>query len=374
MSFSNTAKKLRQRLEVPKHESDGFEVTPLINHDIKPLEPARRTWGRSSFTFFWLVSNVNLSNWTAGSALISLGLNVGQSVTAIVLGNIMVAMTVVLTGAPGAKCIIPSFYKVDHSLAGGTLDTSTIIAFVIFSLAQLPLIYVKPEYYHKPFFFASLAISITCITLFIWSMATAGGAGALVHDASAVSGVIAVTGTKYRWAMVYAVTTVLGSICAGMLNQSDYTRYARKPRDPVWAQLISIPLGRCFCSLIGIVVTSCAAQWWPEKGLLWMPPDFLEQLQLTSGQGARAGVFFAALMFTISQWCMNSADNATPSGIDLASLLPKYVTIRRGAYFTALISVIIQPWQLLNGSSVYLTVMGSYSVFIAPLTGIIVSE
>lgn len=34
---------------------------------------------------------------------------------------------------------------------------------------------------------------------------------------------------------------------------------------------------------------------------------------MTSGNGARAAVFFAALVFTISQWCMNTADNATPS-------------------------------------------------------------
>lgn len=178
----------------------------------------------------------------------------------------------------GARClrvvigsIWPSFYNLDTPLAGGTLDTSTIVAFVLFTLVQLPLVWVRPEHYRKPFFCASVAVCLLCVVLLIWAMATAGGAGALVHDASMVSGVSAIHGSKYHWAMMYGVTTTLGAICAGMLNQSDYTRYAQKTMDPVWAQLFSIPVGRILCSFIGIVVTSCAAQWWPEKGLLWMP-------------------------------------------------------------------------------------------------------
>lgn len=50
-----------------------------------------------------LTGNVSLSNWTMGSALVGLGLNVSQSLGAIIAGNIIVALCVVLTGAPGAK-------------------------------------------------------------------------------------------------------------------------------------------------------------------------------------------------------------------------------------------------------------------------------
>lgn len=225
----------------------------------------------------------------------------------------------------GARClrvaigsIWPSYYRLDKSLAGGTLDTSTIVAFVLFTLVQLPLVYLRPERYRKPFFIVSVLVCITCVAFLIWAMVVAGGAGALVSDASSVAGVKAVHGSDYHWAMMYGVTTTLGSICAGMLNQSDFTRYARKPSDPVLAQLISIPLGRILCAAIGIIVTSCAAQWWPEKGLLWMPPDLLEQLQSTGEGRTRVAVFFVALVFTVSQLCANTAENATPS-VSLAS-------------------------------------------------------
>lgn len=100
-AFKGKLATLRDRLEV-KNEL-GLKSTPFINNDIVPLEPARRTWGPVAFAGFWLVCSVNISNWTMGSALISLGLNVRQCVAAIIIGNIIVGMGVVLTGAPGAK-------------------------------------------------------------------------------------------------------------------------------------------------------------------------------------------------------------------------------------------------------------------------------
>ncbi|PWN26047.1 NCS1 nucleoside transporter [Jaminaea rosea] len=413
---------LRDRLEV--NDGPGGKSTAFINNDIVPLEPARRLWGPVSFAGFWLVCSVNISNWTMGSALISLGPNVRQCVAAIIVGNIIVGIGVVLTGAPGAKwhipfavtcrstwgmwgsffplanrqilsftwsacqsyfgarCVriligsmVPSFYKWSQPLAGGTLDSATLVSFVIFVLLQMPLLLVRPQHYRNPFLYFSGAVSLLCVVMLTWAMAKAGGAGALVRDSSAISGVTQVHGTKLSWAMLYAVNTVIGSICAGMLNQSDYSRYARKPYDQVWAQALAIPLSRTFCGTIGIIVTSCAAQWWPDKGLLWMPPDLLEQIQANDNVGkTRLAVFLAALVFLSSQLGINVADNLTASGIDLASMFPRWMTIRRGAYFTALVSVLIQPWQLLNGSSVYLSVMGSYGVFLGPLTGLLIAD
>lgn len=250
----------------------------------------------------------------------------------------------------GARCVriligslAPSFYDWKHPLAGGTLDSATLVSFVIFVLLQMPLLLVRPQHYRDPFLYFSGAVSLLCVIMLIWAMAKSHGAGALVHDSSKASGVTQVHGTKLSWAMLYAINTVIGSICAGMLNQSDWSRFARKPYDQIWAQALAIPLSRSFCGTIGIIVTSCAAQWWPEKvsmrarraaaresthrqlntscltrlqGLLWMPPDLLEQVQMTDNVSkTRAAVFFAALIFLSSQLGINVADNLTASGV-----------------------------------------------------------
>jgi NCS1 family nucleobase:cation symporter-1 len=62
--------------------------------------------------------------------------------------------------------------------------------------------------------------------------------------------------------------------------------------------------------------------------------------------------------------------NAVVAGIDLAALLPRYFTIRRGGYFPIALAFIMQPWQLYNSATNFLTVIGSFNVFRGPFMGI----
>jgi NCS1 family nucleobase:cation symporter-1 len=70
----------------------------------------------------------------------------------------------------------------------------------------------------------------------------------------------------------------------------------------------------------------------------------------------------------------NLPGNALSGGIDLASVFPKYINIRRGAYLMALLSPIVNPWRLVNTATVFLTVLSGYSVFLAPMTGLMVAH
>lgn len=63
--------------------------------------------------------------------------------------------------------------------------------------------------------------------------------------------------------------------------------------------------------------------------------------------GARAACFFLALSFFLSQLCVNIAGNAITGGIDLATLFPKYINVRRGPYIVAVIGFAMNPWQLI---------------------------
>jgi len=49
----------------------------------------------------------NIGGWTTGSSLIALGLNVWQCMLTVIVGNILVGLFCVLSGAPGAKWHIP---------------------------------------------------------------------------------------------------------------------------------------------------------------------------------------------------------------------------------------------------------------------------
>ncbi|RYP51519.1 hypothetical protein DL768_003161 [Monosporascus sp. mg162] len=91
-------------------------------------------------------------------------------------------------------------------------------------------------------------------------------------------------------------------------------------------------------------------------------------------RGTRAACFFAGLGLAINQLGLNITANALAGGFDLAAIFPRFINIRRGAYLTALLSIAVNPWRLVNTSTTFLTVLSSYSVFLGPMTGLMVSS
>ncbi|KAF7550218.1 hypothetical protein G7Z17_g5852 [Cylindrodendrum hubeiense] len=264
----------------------------------------------------------------------------------------------------------------DQELAGGAMHTYDFVSFVVYILLCVPLAWFSPENYRKPFLIASTTVAATVFVLLIWSIVQAGGGGAMISDISGVSGVEPAKGGALGWAFVAAVTANIGGIATHMWSQSDYTRYARKPGDQILAQLVMVPLGTIIVACIGIICTSCAASLYPDEDkLLWQPYAFLDAIREHEGsRGARAGVAFASIAFMFSQFGMVVASNLVVAGIDLAALLPRWFTIRRGGYATLLFAFIMQPWSLLNSATNFLTVVGSFNVFLGPLMGIMFAD
>lgn len=129
-------------------------------------------------------------------------------------------------------------------------------------------------------------------------MVRAGGGGSFLDDTTGVSGVTKATGSRSGWAFVSGITANIGGLATHMFSQADYTRYARKPKDQVLAQLVMVPLGTIVVAAIGIICTSCAHQLYPQTTtLLWQPYRFLDAVRMyeTGSSGARAGVALASI-------------------------------------------------------------------------------
>ena len=81
----------------------------------------------------------------------------------------------------------------------------------------------------------------TVFAMFIWALAKEGGGGPLLSQPSQLSGVDPLSGgSQLGWAMAYGVSSTIGGICAGILNQSDYTRFATYPRAQIISQLVIV--------------------------------------------------------------------------------------------------------------------------------------
>ncbi|KAL2867511.1 nucleobase cation symporter-1 family protein [Aspergillus lucknowensis] len=416
--------RLIRRLEVNRDTDASVDI--YVNKDTRPLPPSRRPYGPWHFVGLWMVTgSFNVGGWTTGSSLISLGLNVWQAMLAIIIAHTFVGLLCVAGGHPGAKwhigfpiwmkqnwgvwgylfpmairvflsfvwtatntwygsqclkvlltCIWPSFLSLDTSLASGAMKVYDMVSFVLYFLLCLPLMWFSPENYKKPFMVASTTVATTVFVLLIWATVRAGGGGGLIHDPSSLAGVEAAKGSALGWAFVSAITANIGGIATHMWSQSDYTRYARRPGDQVLAQLVMVPLGTIVVACIGIICTSCATTLYPEEGaLLWNPYDLLDAVRRNEGTyGARAGVAFASIAFMLSQFGMVVASNCVIAGIDLAALLPRWFTVRRGGYFTIVFVFVLQPWSLLNSATNFLTVVGSFNIFLGPLMGIMFAD
>jgi NCS1 family nucleobase:cation symporter-1 len=78
---------------------------------------------------------------------------------------------------------------------------------------------------------------------------------------------------------------------------SDYSRFATKPKDQIISQVVIVPILGIMTTVIGIICTSTAAQFYPDRGLLWEPYALLRAIQEEGGAGGRAAVFFACTSF-----------------------------------------------------------------------------
>ncbi|KAM0192257.1 hypothetical protein ACHAPI_008431 [Fusarium lateritium] len=338
MAQKGTLSRLASWLEVQRDEDANVEI--YVNKDTRPLPPSRRPYGPWEFVGLWMITgSFNVGGWTTGSALISLGLNVWQSMLAIIVAHSIAGLLCVAGGHPGAKWHIgfPLWMKQNWGI-WGYLCPMAIRVFLSFVWTSTNVWYGSQ----------CLKVFITCI----WPS---------FRD---LNGELA-NGTME-----------VCDIATHMWSQSDYTRYARKPGDQILAQLVMVPLGTIVVGCIGIICTSCAATLYPMKeGLLWQPYVFLDTIREQEGnRGARAGVAFASIAFMFSQFGMVVASNLVVAGIDLAALLPRWFTIRRGAYSTLACAFIMQPWSLLNSATSFLTVVGSFNVFLGPLMGIMFAD
>ncbi|KAK6451528.1 hypothetical protein FP744_10007779 [Trichoderma asperellum] len=378
-------------------------VSQWINDDIRPVAAARRTWGFWTFHNYWLLINCNIATFLTGSALIPLGLNWWQAIIAIVIGNIIATTAIVISSLSGAYYHIgfsvysravwgmygfqswvggqcfelillswdPNYESriPNHMPASTGMTTAQFVSYIIFFVISLPFVWIKPHRLQKFFYIASAVTMVFFIVLLIWALATMGhgGFGDTIDSATTIPK----TGGpgSLAWLMVYGIMSTVGSIAAGILNQNDFARLARKPMDAVWGQLIPYGVYSILTSVIGILVVG-ATQKRFDGDAVWNPPTiFVRLLEKDNSPGTRAALFFAGVALCISQIGSNVPGNALAGGIDLSSVFPRYINIRRGAYITAILSPIVNPWQLVNTATTFLSVLSSYGVFLAPMTG-----
>lgn len=140
------------------------------------------------------------------------------------------------------------------------------------------------------------------------------------------------------------------------MNVADFTRYPKIPKAQ-YVQLIIIPVVFIIVSF-GIATTSASIVLYGSY--LWKPADIFAQW------GNRAAVFFASAGFAVSIIGTNISANSISAAVDLMTLCPKYINLRRGQILAVLAAFIggwgFVPRNILASTIAFLEFMSGYTV------------
>ncbi|KAI1119598.1 permease for cytosine/purines, uracil, thiamine, allantoin-domain-containing protein [Nemania sp. NC0429] len=392
----------------------------LTNHDLKPVEPARRQWGPWNFVGFWVADSFNINTWMISSTSIVNGLSWWQAWLSVWVGYAIAGAFVCATGRIGAnyhigfpvvnrasfgiygalwpvlnRSVLAAFWYGVQAYIGGhcvylmirsiwlSWDRNTIpntfpanagtttadyASFFIFWLVSLPAIWFPVHKIRHLFTVKAYFVPAAGIAFFIWALVRAGGVGPIIHQPAKLQG------SDLAWEFVKGVLSSIANFATLIVNDPDFSRFARKPRDAFWSQLFTIPIGFAVTCFVGIFVSSSSVIIYPGTEPIWDPLDLLERFIDDGGPAQRFGVFVIALAFALAQLGTNIAANSISAGTDFTALLPRFLNIRRGGYLCAAIGLALCPYQFLSSANNFMTYLSAYSVFLSSIAGVMVSD
>lgn len=383
----------------------------VTNEDLLPTAPEKRTWGYINYVSFWVAEGFNLNTFTMSSSLIVMGLSWWQAFICVIIGYSLVAILVVLSARPGTvfnikfpvvartsfgifgsywpiinravmaciwsgvqawlggecvyiflKCIFPSLDNIHNIMSPESQTTSAyVLCYVIYWILMLPTIWVPVHQLRHLFTVKAVVGPVVGFALMGWSIHR-GGTGTVFSQPSELSG------NELRWTMLRGIAVSFNNMFPLIINAPDFGSPARKPSVAIWPQLITLPTVFIVTSLIGIVLGSSAEAEFHEE--LWDVTSIMKAMLTNDySHSTRAGLAIISAGLVYVQLLTNVAANSVAAGCDLTALFPRFFTIRRGGYFSALVAIVICPWVFYTSSSSFLEYLGAFSVFLAAIAG-----
>ncbi|KAF7785216.1 hypothetical protein Agabi119p4_1381 [Agaricus bisporus var. burnettii] len=380
------------------------------NKDMDPVPPKQRTWSTWNYVAYWLSDATSIANWQLASSMLAVGLSWKQALPAIAVGNIIIAVVIVLNGTIGArlhvafpvlnrssfgfwfsyfsvisrvvlalfwfgvqtytgsecmyqclKAIWPSIARIpNHLPANGIITSVGMMSYFIYWLVQFPIMLLSPQKLRHFFTAKSIIVPLAWLSILIWAMVKVPPSISLKPRHSTL------TGSQLSWAWLSAINSALGNYATLSINIPDFTRYAKNERSQK-VQLIIIFLSFTLVAFIGIAVTSAGEVLYGE--ILWDPPRLVDMWD------NRAAAFFASFSFMLATLGANISANSLSAANDMTVLFPAYINIRRGQVICAILGGwVLCPWEILATAPRFLSFMSGYTVFLGPFAAIMIVD
>ncbi|TFH64386.1 MAG: nitrate reductase, partial [Gemmatimonadales bacterium] len=398
--------------------TEPLEEGPLVSAHLAPTPLAGRTWSRWHIASLWVGMSVCIPTYMLAASMIDAGLAWKQSLLAILIGNAIVLVPMVINAHAGTRYGIPfpvyaraaygyrgahlpsllravvacGWFGIQTWIGGLAINAllgllwprwnglggswtfmgygaSHYAGFFLFWLVNLWFVWAGTESIKWMETVAAPFLIVMGLVLLVWAVKAVGGPAVILGQSGALASQTQAPMTP-RWLLVAFlpwVTAMVGYWATLSLNIPDFTRYARSQEDQITGQAMGLLTTMPLFAFVGVAVTSATVILYGQA--IWNPIDLVARLATESGRpwlGALA--MFAIVIATLST---NIAANVVAPANSFANLSPRRITFRIGGLITGIFGIVIMPWRLLD---MYQTWLISYSGLLGAVGGVIVCD
>ncbi|WP_139142852.1 NCS1 family nucleobase:cation symporter-1 [Humibacillus sp. DSM 29435] len=379
----------------------------LYNSDLAPTKRAGRRWGSYNIFALWANDVHSLGNYAFAIGLFAIGLGVWQILLAFLVGALLLFALLSLSGFMGEKTGVPfpvmsriAFgihgAQISSIIRGGvaivwfgiqtylasvvarvmvialwpslkSLDTNSILglstlgwfAFLVLWVIQVVIVSYGMDLIRKYEAFSGPVILVTMLALAVWIFSQAGWSIALSTSNSLSGGAM--------WRQIFAAGALWVAIYATfVLNFCDFTRAATSRSAITRGNLAGIPINMLFFA--AIVVVLAGGQYKINGKIIESPADIVQSVPNTTL------LVLASLALIILTIAVNLMANFVAPIYMLANLFPRHLNFRRAGWVSALIGLVLLPWNLYNSPVVIEYFLGGLGAILGPLFGVIMAD
>jgi NCS1 family nucleobase:cation symporter-1 len=401
------------------HHADGrvelvdrrrVESSPLYNDDLAPVPVRDRNWTTYNYAALWVSMAHCIPTYMLASGLMAAGMNWGQALFTILLGNTIVLAPILLNSHPGTKYGIPFpvFARAAYGTLGSNLPalmralvacgwfgiqawiggealytffsaiipgwptllgggfgghtTTAWLSFMLFWGINIVIIYRGMNLLRRVENWAAPFVLVMTMVLLVWAIRGAKGLGPLLEQPGKLG-----TLRAFMPVFVPSLTAMIGYWATLSLNMPDFTRFGRSQREQVIGQVVALPTTMSLFAAMGVLITSATVIIYGQA--IWDPVQLVARFH--------APVIVAISMFTavVATLAVNIAANVVSPANDFANAFPRLVRFRTGGLITGILGLVIQPWKLLADPSGYIFkwLLG-YSGGLGSIAGVLIAD
>jgi nucleobase:cation symporter-1, NCS1 family len=380
----------------------NIESSSLYNPDLAPTNASQRTWGVYNYAALWVSMSVNILTYMLAASLIQGGMNWGQALLTVFVGNVIVLVPMLLNSHPGTQYGIPfpvlarssfgvlganlaavlralvacGWFGIQSWIGGEAMNTllrtlwpawrqvhsGVAICFLLFWLINLLVVLQGIEYIRFLQGVSAPILLVVGVLLLAWAYINAGGFGPMLATPSRFSSL-----PDFLKFFVPALNGTVGFWSTVSLNIPDFTRFARGQREQAIGQAVALPTTMTFYAFIGIAVTSATVMIYGTA--IWDP------VQLLSRFHSPLAVVIALVAILLATLNVNIGANVVSPANDFSNLRPRRISFKTGGVITCFMGIAMMPWKLLADYRTFiLGWLGGYAAFLGPIAGIMICD